>query len=38
MMTFLDTNAPPPLDTDGVGPVSAHVDGVAPTPRTACRR
>ena len=41
MLTFLDTNAPPP-STDGVGPVSAHVtlspnpsDGLAPVTVTA---
>jgi FtsP/CotA-like multicopper oxidase with cupredoxin domain len=32
MLTFLDTNAPPP-STDGVGPVSTHVR-VAPNPAT----
>ena len=41
LLTFLDTNAPPP-STDGVGPVSAHVtlspnpsDGLAPVTVTA---
>lgn len=32
MLTFLDTNAPPP-STDGVGPVSSHV-AVSPNPST----
>ncbi|MEV6892197.1 multicopper oxidase domain-containing protein [Kribbella sp. NPDC051137] len=32
MLTFLDTNAPPPA-TDGVGPVSSHVR-LAPNPAT----
>jgi hypothetical protein len=32
MMTFLDTNAPPP-STDGVGPVSTHI-GLSPNPST----
>ncbi|GAA0927992.1 hypothetical protein GCM10009554_09260 [Kribbella koreensis] len=32
MLTFLDTNAPPP-STDGVGPVSSHIK-LAPNPST----
>ena len=35
MLTFLDTNAPPP-STDGVGPVSSHV-AARPTRPTGCR-